>query len=141
MGVNVQRRGLVRRSGAYVAHLRSLSFPDVNRPLLVSAILLWASCGPPSWQGGIHAQLAWSHKGVRVVEIPVDSPARRAGLQENDWILSVDGRPLSGLPVERVHELLSGQVGSTVTMEVLRGAEPLTLQIAREPYEAKGVEQ
>ncbi|MDB4991367.1 MAG: hypothetical protein JWN04_6545, partial [Myxococcaceae bacterium] len=143
MGVNVQRRGPVRRLYAYVAHMKFLQFPDENRTLVLSGLLsalITVSCGPPSWQGGIHAQLAWSHKGVRVVEVPADSPSRRADLREDDRILRVDGTAIEGLPIEAVQKLLSGQVGSTATLEVLRGAEEITLKIAREPYETKGVE-
>ncbi|MDB4972175.1 MAG: hypothetical protein JWN48_516, partial [Myxococcaceae bacterium] len=152
MGVNVQRRDPVRRCYAYVAHMKFLQFPDVNRTeafgrprdrgrgrcrgwLSLLVVLGLPGCGPPTWQGGIHAQLAWSHKGVRVVEVPAESPARRADLREDDRILRIDGTAIEGLPIEAVHALLSGPVGSTATVEVLRGSTEVTLKIAREPYD------
>lgn len=119
--------------------MKLLQFPVVNRVVALAGLLAWASCGPPAWQGGIHAQLAWSHEGVRVVEVPADGPAFRADLREDDRLLSVDGQPTKGLSSEAIHKLLSGEVGSIAVVEVLRGAEQLTLRIAREPYESKGV--
>jgi C-terminal processing protease CtpA/Prc len=119
--------------------MKHLQFPDVNRLLAFCGWLTLASCGPPTWAGGIHAHLAWSHEGVRVVEVPANSPALRGDLRVDDRVLSVDGKPVAGLSGSAVHRLLSGEVGSTATLEVLRGADRLTLQILREPYATKGV--
>jgi carboxyl-terminal processing protease len=118
--------------------MKRLPFPVVNRLLVVGYVLVVLSCGPPSWAGGIHAQLAWSHEAVRVVEVPTNGPAQRAGLLVDDRVISVDHKPVAGLSGDAVHKLLSGEVGSTVSLEVLRGAERLTLPIVREPYETKG---
>lgn len=130
-----------------------LQFPVVNRaaaaseawrivPALVHlalcTLLALASCGPPTWQGGIHAHLAWSPEGVRVVEVPPESPAERAGLRTDDRILSVDGKEVTGLPIEKVAKLLSGEVGSTARLLVLRDGDRVTLEVARAPYVRKG---
>jgi membrane-associated protease RseP (regulator of RpoE activity) len=98
------------------------------------AWLALMSCGPPAWRGGIHALLAWSPAGVRVVEVPSDSPAERAGLRGDDRLITIDGRPTEGMTSEQVQDRLSGEVGSTVTLEVLRGDKELELYITREPY-------
>lgn len=106
-------------------------------PLLaVSGALLAGSvaCGPPVWKGGIHAQLAWSPHGVRVVEVPEEGPARRADLRPDDRILSVDGKALAGRDSDDVQRLLSGEVGSQARLEVLRDGQLLTLHVEREPY-------
>jgi C-terminal processing protease CtpA/Prc len=100
-------------------------------------LVVWialASCGPPAWHGGIHALLAWSPSGVRVVEVPPDSPAGRAGLRAEDRLLTIDGRPTEGMTSEQVQQRLSGEVGSTVSLEVLRGDKELELYVTREPY-------
>jgi carboxyl-terminal processing protease len=119
--------------------MTGLSFPVVNRLLWLCGWLALSSCGPPTWSGGIHAQLAWSHEAVRVVEVPAHGPAERAGLRVDDRVVSVDGKPLAGLSGEAVHKLLSGEVGSTARLEVLRGADRVALSIVREPYQTKGV--
>jgi S1-C subfamily serine protease len=102
------------------------------------AIVCGVSCGPPAWRGGIHALLAWSPTGVRVVEVPQDSPAERAGLRPDDRLLTIDGRPTSGMTSEQVQHRLSGEVGSVVALEVLRGDQELALNITREPYARAG---
>jgi C-terminal processing protease CtpA/Prc len=117
--------------------MKRLPFPVVNRLLFPGAVFSLVSCGPPTWVGGIHAHLAWSHEAVRVVEVPAKGPAERAGLRVDDLVVEVDDKPVAGLSGDAVHKLLSGEVGSTVTLEVLRGAERLTLPIVREPYETK----
>src|SRR4051812_42171978 len=92
-------------------------------PLPFSGLVLWAilaACGRPSWAGGIHANLAWSPRGVRVVEVPSEGPAYQAGLLPDDRLLSVDGHPVAGLSQGQVHELLTGEVGSQVELVVLR---------------------
>ena len=107
----------------------------MSRSLLAVSMLAGSvACGPPAWRGGIHAQLAWSAHGVRVVEVPEEGPARRADLRPGDRILSVDGVALAGRDSDDVQRLLSGEVGSHARLEVLRDGELLTLTVEREPY-------
>src|SRR3954452_7066599 len=86
-------------------------------PLL--GLALWAilaACGRPNWAGGIHANLAWSPRGVRVIEVPSEGSAHQAGLLPEDRLLSIDGQPIAGLSQEQVHRLLTGEVGSYVNL-------------------------
>jgi carboxyl-terminal processing protease len=66
--------------------------------------------------------------------VPPDSPAEKAGLRADDRVLSIDGRPTEGMTSEQVQDRLSGEVGSTVLLEVLRGDKQLELYVTREPY-------
>ena len=75
---------------------------------------------------------------MRVVEVPPEGPAQRAGLRAGDRIVAVNGAPVTGRTSEEVQKLLSGEVGSTASLEVLREGERLTLHVAREPYATKG---
>jgi C-terminal processing protease CtpA/Prc len=104
--------------------------------VLCGAIALVA-CGPPTWRGGIHAQLAWSEQGVRIVEVPPDGPAHRADLRAGDRIVAIDGRPVAGRDSAAVQRLLSGEVGSRATLEVLRDGRSLTIPVQRAPYARK----
>jgi S1-C subfamily serine protease len=92
-------------------------------------------CGPPSWPGGIHAVMAVSPRGVRVVEIPPGSPAIRGGLLAGDVILAVDGKPVANLAPAKLHALLSGEVGSTVLLRVDRAGSVQELSVQRAPYQ------
>jgi len=69
-----------------------------------------------------------------VVEVSLDSPARRAGLQAGDAIVSIDGTPVAGLAGQRIHELLAGEVGSPVELVVRRDGTLQTMRVARAPY-------
>jgi C-terminal processing protease CtpA/Prc len=96
---------------------------------------LLASCGPPTWAGGIHALLAWSERAVRVTEVPASGPAARAGLRAGDVIVAIDGKPLQGLTSREVQRLLTGEVGSSVELEIEREGRRERLRLERAPYE------
>jgi len=94
-------------------------------------------CGPATWKGGVHARLAWSERGVRVIDVPPSGPAARADVRPGDQLVAVDGKPLDRLSAEQVQQLLAGEVGSIARLEVLREGAQHTLEVEREPY-AKG---
>lgn len=57
--------------------------------------------------------------GQIVIVAPIDgSPAQRAGLHPGEIILKVDGREVSGLPLEQVVGQVLGPVGTQVTLTV-----------------------
>ena len=75
--------------------------------------------------------------GVLVVGLDPGGPAERAGLEEGDLILGLDGHPVSG--IDDLHRLLTEErVGIKVSMRVLRRPEILTLPIL--PAEAAAQE-
>lgn len=67
--------------------------------------------------------------GVIVCDVLPDGPADTAGLKVQDVVLSVDGRPIETLPQFQAFLALRTR-GETLKVEVLRGSERLTLQIA-----------
>jgi carboxyl-terminal processing protease len=59
---------------------------------------------------------------VNIIQ-PIDgTPAARAGLKRGDIILTVGGKPTKGLDLDLVMQMIRGKPGSTVVMEVSRGA-------------------
>lgn len=109
----------------------------IRPPPYVLAALLALGCGSVAseWEGGIHARMAHSaERGLRVVGVPEDGPAARAGLAEGDRILAIDGEPVEGLSPEQIAARLRGPVGSTVELRVERRGRRLTLPIERAPY-------
>jgi carboxyl-terminal processing protease len=86
--------------------------------------------------GGIHARMGYSESGgLRVVEVPADGPAARAGLVEDDLITFIDGDPVSEMDMSEVVERLRGPVGSQVTLTVVRDGQARELDVERRPYD------
>ena len=75
--------------------------------------------------------------GVMVSRVEPGSPAARAGLREDDIIISFNG---SAAPrIETLHRLLTGdRIGQAAELRVLRGVELLTLSVV--PQEMPGAE-
>lgn len=66
--------------------------------------------------------------GVLVVDVDPGGPANRAGLEEGDIILGLDGHDVAG--IDDLHRLLTEErVGAKVPLRVLRRPEILTLPI------------
>jgi len=98
---------------------------------------------------------AWSRKsgsiGMVAVALPdgfylrsvhPTSPSAAAGLKENDKIVAVDGKPTKGLTLLQFSELLDGAPGSTCTMDVVRGVQPVKVSFKRtEPFGNKALFQ
>ncbi|WP_347357317.1 S41 family peptidase [Bdellovibrio sp.] len=60
------------------------------------------------------------------------SPAKLAGLQKGDVLLSVNGFEVKGLLQARVSELLKGEVGEVAKVRVLRDGEELKFRLRRQ---------
>lgn len=72
--------------------------------------------------------------GVLVMAVEPDGPAERAGLEEGDVIVELDGHPVGG--IDDLHRLLTDQrVGAWTPLAVLRGNARLELEII--PHESR----
>ena len=68
---------------------------------------------------------------ILVVSLEADSPAQRAGLQDGDLIVALDGQPVAG--IDDLHRILTdARVGARATLTVLRGTAKLDLAIVPE---------
>lgn len=119
-------------------HENSPSRGKASLAFQLTIFLLWAillGCGAPAWKGSIGVNLAQSSRGVRVLTIPEDSPAREAGLEPNDWLLAIDGVAISNMTTaEDLRRHLSGEVGSEVTLQLLRDEQEFEVRMKRVPY-------
>jgi carboxyl-terminal processing protease len=72
-----------------------------------------------------------------IEEVLHNQPAEKAGLHNNDVLVSVDGKDLAGLEpditkrLDRAASLVRGRPGTQVTLGVLRKGQPLTFTITR----------
>jgi len=126
----VQKRGGVSTFSSSTHSFCAIAY--LARAVALCAFL--AHCGPPVWIGGIHAQLAWSPRGVRVLAVPAEGAAAEAGLLADDRLLAIDGKPIAGLNDKDVQQRLSGDVGTFVTLTVKRAESTLDLRVERVPY-------
>ncbi len=68
---------------------------------------------------GIGVEIRMKNRHV-VIVAPIDnSPAQHAGLRSGEIIISVNGRDIIGLPLDQVVALVSGPVGTSVTLAIL----------------------
>ena len=66
-------------------------------------------------------------QGVEVTMVDQDAPAGKAGLKEQDIILSVNGTPIES--VEQLRRVIREiPVGRVITMNIIRKGQPLTLK-------------
>ncbi len=72
-------------------------------------------------------------RGLRVLKVYDDSPAKRAGLRAGDLITKVDGRPTAGESTEEVTARIKGPVGTAVslTLRSERGVRTERVERAR----------
>jgi carboxyl-terminal processing protease len=81
---------------------------------------------------GIGVELVPEGNYIRVIT-PIDgSPAFRAGILPGDWITHVQGKPVKGLDVHAIDQLMSGGPGTKVSLTILRSGEQLKFALMRE---------
>jgi carboxyl-terminal processing protease len=69
-----------------------------------------------------------------VVAVIPGGPADKAGVENSDIIESIEGKTTHDMSLAEIHGLLSGEIGSTITVAVVRPrrAEPQKIVIARD---------
>jgi carboxyl-terminal processing protease len=86
---------------------------------------------------GVGIQLSQNEKTKELVVIaPIeDTPAFKAGILSKDVIVSIDGKPTSGMVVDDAVKLIRGAAGTSVTLGIKRGEQTLTVPLNRERIE------
>ena len=75
--------------------------------------------------GGLGIQISMSEDGyVRIISPIDDTPADRAGLQAQDLIVGLDGKPVKGLGLDEVLDVMRGKPGTTITLTIVRQETP-----------------
>jgi carboxyl-terminal processing protease len=72
---------------------------------------------------GVGMTVEEDRRGLRVLTVFDDSPAKEAGIAKGDLILSVDGRSIAGLNSELATGRIKGPAGSEVELEVFTPGE------------------
>lgn len=71
---------------------------------------------------------------ITVISPLKNSPAEKAGMKSGDKIIAIDGESSIDLSVDEVVTKIRGEIGTTVSITVVRdgGKDPLTIEIARD---------
>ncbi len=90
---------------------------------------------------GVGIQLAQEDKTNRLVVVaPIeDTPAARAGILAQDYIVSIDGKSTKGMDINEAVSLIRGKPGTMVRLEIERGKQTLTFNLKRERIELHAV--
>ena len=77
--------------------------------------------------------------GVLLVDVYDNGAGYQAGLRSGDRVVNVDGRDITDMELSSAVALIKGDKGTSVTLEVIRGTERLTISAVRDAVEAKTV--
>ncbi|MEP6644739.1 MAG: S41 family peptidase [Acidobacteriaceae bacterium] len=85
-------------------------------------------------KGEIGAAVSKRFGYASVISVIPGSPADKAGVQDTDIIEAIENKSTHEMSLAEIHNLLSGQPGSTVTISVVRArkAEPQKMVITRD---------
>jgi len=70
-------------------------------------------------------------QAVTILEPIENSSAQEAGLLPQDIITEIDGKPVDKKDASEVMTLLGGNVGTSLTLGILRSGEPITFRVQR----------
>ncbi|CAM2070473.1 PDZ domain-containing protein [Sulfidibacter corallicola] len=68
---------------------------------------------------------------VKITSVTPGYPAAHAGLAAGDWILSIDGRSLSGVTQQSAAQIMAGGPGITNALVIQRGNQKYTVNMTR----------
>ena len=82
--------------------------------------------------GGLGIEVTMENGLVKVVSPIDDTPAARAGIKPNDYIVQIDGEQVQGLSLNEAVEKMRGPVNSDITLTIRReGRAPFDVKLTR----------
>ena len=85
---------------------------------------------------GVGLMLTDTPDGPVIVSVLEDTPAQRAGIEEGERIVEVDGEDVSDEPLEQIVAKVKGEPGTTVSLGLEGGdAGPRTIEVTRAEFD------
>ena len=88
---------------------------------------------------GVGINVAPDKRGLRVLTVFPNSPAKRAGLGSGDVVVAVNGTTLAGRSTEFASGLIQGKQGTKVTLTVVSKGHRKTERLTREQIDVPSV--
>jgi carboxyl-terminal processing protease len=84
--------------------------------------------------GGLGIEVTMEEGVIKVVSPIDDSPAQKAGILANDYIVELDGKSVQGLSLDEAVAKMKGPIGSKIKLTVLRQGlkDPLYFELKRD---------
>jgi carboxyl-terminal processing protease len=91
--------------------------------------------------GGLGIEVTMEEGIIKVVSPIDETPAARAGILSNDYIVELDGTQVLGLTLDQAVEKMRGPIGSKIKLTVVREGteEPLQFELARDVIAMRAV--
>jgi carboxyl-terminal processing protease len=91
--------------------------------------------------GGLGIEVTMEEGIIKVISPIDETPAAKAGILSNDFIVELDGVQVQGLTLDEAVGKMRGPVGSTIKITVLREgiAEPLSFELTRDVIAMRAV--
>lgn len=91
--------------------------------------------------GGLGIEVTMEEGVIKVVSPIDDTPASRAGILSNDYIIELDGEQVLGLTLDKAVEKMKGAIGTKIVLTILREGvdEPLSFELTRDVISLRAV--
>lgn len=91
--------------------------------------------------GGLGIELTMQEGVVKIINPIPDTPAERAGLLSNDFIIKLDGEAILGKGMDATIDHMRGNVGDPITVTIVRQgiAEPFDVELIRDRIPLRAV--
>ncbi len=80
---------------------------------------------------GVTVQVREDGKGIEITKVTKGGSADEAGIKAGDVLVAVEGKSVAGQTVGQIKELIQGEEGTKVNLELLRGEETVKVTVTR----------
>lgn len=77
---------------------------------------------------------------IMIAEAYEDAPAYKAGVRTGDYITAVDGTSILDMDLSAAVAMIKGELGTTVTLDITRGDQTLSIKVTRDEVKEKTVD-
>ena len=84
--------------------------------------------------GGLGIEVTMDQGVIKVISPIDDTPAQRAGILANDYVVELDGKSVQGISIDEAVGKMKGPVGSKIKLTVVRegATDPLYFELTRD---------